>query len=165
LYSRARGPQAGKTTEERLASRIDLLRKAVALDAQFAEAYAEIANAHYFQGAYGDLPALARGIEAANQAIKIDPQLGFGYRALALNLSQLGRLRDALPAFRKAVELSGSSGNLSDLSHGEATAGHFDEALKAAKRASELAGAVPATTTSALRSCFSTMTPGPSAIC
>ena len=57
-----------------------------------------------------------------------------------MNLSQLGRLREALPAFRKAVELSGSGGNLFDLSHGELTAGRFDEALRAAKRASDLSG-------------------------
>src|SRR5262249_56968830 len=35
---------------------------------------------------------------------------------------------------------SGSGGNLFDLSHGELTAGRFDEALKAAKRASDLSG-------------------------
>jgi len=67
LFIRARNVR-GKTPEERLTARIELLRKAVALDPQFAEAYCEIANAHYFQGAYGDLSALSRGLEAANQA-------------------------------------------------------------------------------------------------
>jgi TolB-like protein len=138
LFVRARTPP-GTTTEERLKASIDLLRRAVVLDPQFAEAYSQIANACYFQGAYGDLSALARGVEAANRALQIDPDLASGHRGLALNLHQRGRLREALPAYRKAIALDPSyTGGLHDLSFGENTAGRYDEALKYGKRGREL---------------------------
>ena len=138
LYIRARNARA-KTSEDRLALQTELLRKAVALDPRFALAYAELGNAHYFQGAYGDLSALARGLDAANQAIEIDPQLATGYRILGLNLSQLGRQREALAAHRKGAELGPSdAGVMNDLSHSLSVAGQYDEALTAARRAAEL---------------------------
>jgi TolB-like protein/Tfp pilus assembly protein PilF len=140
LYIRARNAQA-KTSEERLALQIELLHKAVALDPRFALAYAELANAHYFQGAYGDLSALSRGLEAANKAIEIDPQLAMAHRVLGVNLSQLGRTREALAANRKAAELNPSdTGVMNDLSHALIVAGRYDEALAAARRAAELRG-------------------------
>jgi eukaryotic-like serine/threonine-protein kinase len=138
LYIRALNAR-GKTSEEHRAMQIELLRKAVALDPRFALAYAELGNAHYFQGAYGDLSALARGVDAANKAIEIDPQLATGYRMLGLNLNQLGRQREALAANRRAAELGPSdSGVMNDLSHGLRMAGQYDEALRAARRAAEL---------------------------
>ena len=50
LFVRARSV-TGKTPEERLKAAIELLREAVALDPNFAEAYSEIANRSYFQAA------------------------------------------------------------------------------------------------------------------
>ena len=41
-------------------------------------------------------------------ALKIDPELASGYRGLALNLNEIGRLREALPAYLKAVTLNPS---------------------------------------------------------
>ena len=137
LYMRAQNlPGRG---QEGIAAEIDLLRKAVAVDPRFAEAYSAIANLHYFQGAYGDLSALPRGVEAARQAIRLDPQLGSAYRMLGLNLGQLGRFREALAAYRKGAELNPSNGGvLADLSHGASMAGRFDEALDATRRGREL---------------------------
>ena len=138
LFVRARNAP-GKTTEERLKAAIDLLRQAVALDPQFAEAYSEIANRSYFQVAFGDLSAYARGVDAAHRALAIDPQLASAHRGLALNLQQIGRLGEALPEYRKAVELDPSyTSGLNDFSFGLITAGQFDEALKYSKRALEL---------------------------
>ena len=48
---------------------IDLLRQAIVIDPRFAEAYSEIASASAFQAAYGDVSALARGLEAAYKAL------------------------------------------------------------------------------------------------
>ena len=138
LYMRAQN--LSRRGQEGIAARLELLRKAVEVDPQFAEAYSSIAALHYFQGAYGDLSALPRGVEAARQAIRIDPQLGSAHRALGLNLGQLGRFREALAAYRKGAELSPSSmAVLADLSHGAAMAGRFDEALEATRRVRELA--------------------------
>ena len=129
----------GTTNEDRLRARIDLLNRAVAIDPRFAEAHSEIANAYYFLGAYGDRSALARGVEAGNSALKIDPELASGFRGLALNLNEMGRLREALPAYLKAVTLNPSYGaGLVDFAHGLMTAGRYDEALKYALRARQL---------------------------
>ena len=129
----------GKTNEDRLRARIDLLNRAVAIDPRFAAAYSEIANAYYFLGAYGDRSALARGVEAGNSALKIDPELASGFRGLALNLNEMGRLREALPAYLKAVTLNPSYGaGLMDFAHGLMTAGRYDEALKYSLRALQL---------------------------
>ena len=129
----------GKTNEDRHRASIDLLNRAVAIDPQFAEAYSEIANSYYFLGAYGDPSALARGVEAGNMALKIDPELASGYRGLALNLNEMGRLREALPAYLRAVTLNPSYGSgLVDFAHGLMTAGRYDEALRYAQRARQL---------------------------
>jgi serine/threonine protein kinase/tetratricopeptide (TPR) repeat protein len=136
LFIRTRTPP-GKTSEERMKNAVDLLHEAIAVDPQFAAAYSEIANRSYFQAAYGDLSAFARGMDAANKALAIDPQLASAHHGLAMNLHQVGRLQEALRSHRKAIELNPSSG-LNDLSFSEATAGHYDEALKYAKRAFEL---------------------------
>jgi protein kinase/serine/threonine-protein kinase len=139
LFVQARGAVPGKTQEDRLRARIDLLSRAVAIDPQFAAAYSEIANYYYFLGAYGDRSALARGIEAGNSSLKIDPELASGYRGVALNLNEMGRLREALPAYLKAVTLNPSYGaGLMDFAHGLMTAGRYDEALKYALRALQL---------------------------
>jgi TolB-like protein/tRNA A-37 threonylcarbamoyl transferase component Bud32/Tfp pilus assembly protein PilF len=138
LLMRAR-KAPGNTSEERLKASIDLLHRAVALDPRFAEAYSQIASDCYLLGAYGDLSALPRGVDAANKALEIDPELASGYHGLALNLHQLGRLREALPAYRKAIALDPSYAiGLQDVSFGENTAGRYDEALKYAKRARDL---------------------------
>jgi eukaryotic-like serine/threonine-protein kinase len=138
LFVRARSAP-GQTNEDRLKGSIGLLQRAVAVDPHFAEAYAEIAEACYFLGAYGDLSALARGVDAANKALEIEPELASGYHGLALNLHQLGRLREALPAYRKSIALDPSYvDGLLDLAFGENTAGRYNEALKYALRGREL---------------------------
>ena len=58
---------------------------------------------------------------------------------LGLNLSQLGRQREALAANRKGAELGPSDAAvMADLSHSLTMAGQYDEALTAARRAAEL---------------------------
>jgi TolB-like protein/Tfp pilus assembly protein PilF/tRNA A-37 threonylcarbamoyl transferase component Bud32 len=143
LFRRAMNA-SGKTPEETLKARSELLREAVAADPQFAAAYGEMANAFYFLGTYGDPSALTRGIDAANRAIQIDPALAPGHRGLALNLQQQGRLGDALSSYRKAVDLDPSyTGGLNDFAFGLSTAGRYDEALRYSKRALDLTANTP----------------------
>jgi eukaryotic-like serine/threonine-protein kinase len=138
LFVRARNVRAA-TAEARLKESIELLRQAVTLDPRFAEAYSEIATLSYLQAAYGDLTATARGLDAAHKALDIDPQLASAHHGLGMNLTQLGRLREALPALRRAVSLDPSySTGLNDAGFGETTAGRFDEALKYSLRALQL---------------------------
>ena len=137
LFVRARTMRP--VVREQLKGSIDLLRQAVALDPRFAVAYAELADRYYYEASFGDLSAIARGLEAAHIAIGIDPQLAHARNGLALNLQQLGRLGEALPAYRKAVELDPSyATGLTDLSYAEMTQGRFDEALKHARRGLQL---------------------------
>jgi tetratricopeptide (TPR) repeat protein len=80
-------------------------------------------------------------MDAAQRALKIDPQLASAHHGLAMNLHQVGRLQEALRAHRKAIELNPSYGaGLTDISFSEVAAGHCDEALTYAKRAGQLAG-------------------------
>ena len=51
------------------------------------------------------LPAASRPRTGRSRSIR---ELASGYRGLALNLHQMGRLREALPAYRKAVALDPS---------------------------------------------------------
>ena len=135
LFVRAR-TAPGKTTEDRHRATIELLRQAVTIDPRFAEAYSAIANGYYFLGAYGDLTALPRGLEAAHKALEIDPQLGAAHETLALNLQQMGRLQEALKEYRRAVALAPSDTDvLNDTSFGEVTAGRYDDAVSHARQA------------------------------
>ena len=139
LYVRARNLRGLSSAVVRLQASIDLLRQAVAVDPQFAEAYSEIADRYYFLAAYGDLSALPKGLDAAHKALAIDPQLSSAHHGLAMNLQQQGRLQDALAAHRRAVELDpNSTGNLVDFGFGLVTAGRCDEALESATRAQKL---------------------------
>jgi TolB-like protein/Flp pilus assembly protein TadD len=143
LFHRALNTR-GKTQDEMLKARIELLRQAVAADPQFAAAYGEMANAYYFLGTYGDPSALARGVEAANRALQIDPALAPGHRGLALNLHQQGRLSEALSSYRRAVDLDPNYTNgLNDFAFGLNTAGRYSESLRYSKRALDLTANTP----------------------
>jgi tetratricopeptide (TPR) repeat protein len=73
-----------------------------------------------------------------------------------LNLNEMGRLREALPAYLKAVTLNPSYGaGLVDFAHGLSTAGRYDESLEYALRARRLIPTPgPEATTWVLRSCY-----------
>ncbi len=156
LFVRARNAP-GKTTEERLKASIDLLRQAIALDPQFAEAYSEIANGPTFRRPTATF-RLSSADGCRSRALKIDPQLASAHHGLAMNLHQVGRLQEALRAHRKAIELNPSYGaGLTDISFSEVTAGHCDEALEVLRSGrAELTGSTQAAvTTSVSRSCAS----------
>ena len=119
---------------------LDLLRQAVTLDPNFALAYSQMSRWYYFQAEGGNPTAAARGLEAARNALAIDPELASAHHALGLNLSHDGRLREAITALRSSVELDSSYvDGLDDLSLMELTQGRFDDALGHATRAMHLA--------------------------
>jgi TolB-like protein/tetratricopeptide (TPR) repeat protein len=129
----------GGTTRAALLERIDLLTKAIALDPQFALAYTRMANHYVFLGAFGDVSAPAKSIEAAHKALAIDPQLAAAHHALGVGTGQAGHLTESLAAFEKAVALDPSYlAALSDYANTLGLAGRFDEALRSARRALQL---------------------------
>ena len=136
--TRSRGPR--ESVHSQLQAQIDLLQQAVALDPQFALAYGHMARLYYFMAAYGDPSATARGLDAGNKAIALDPQLAQGHHGLGLNLNSSGRLREALQALRRAAELDPSFfAAIADLGLAEVNAGRFDEGLTSSKRGLQLA--------------------------
>ena len=143
LLVRSRTPPPGPT-RARLQAQIDLLQQAVKVDPQFALAYAQLANRYSFVAAYGDPSGIARGLDAANKAIALDPQLAQGHFGLASNLGNSGRSREALKAYRRAAELDPSFfAAFTDLAVTEGDVGRFDEALISSKRGLQLAPNVP----------------------
>jgi TolB-like protein/tetratricopeptide (TPR) repeat protein len=139
LLVRSRTPPPGPTRSQ-LQAQIDLLLQAVKVDPQFALAYASLASRYSFVAAYGDPSGIARGLDAANKAIALDPQLARGHFGLASNLRESGRSREALKAYQRAADLDPSFfAAFTDLSVAQGDVGRFDEALISSKRGLQLA--------------------------
>jgi len=102
MYSRLDSLENGKR----------LLLHAISLDKNFADAYALIAQfcllqgANFFEGAEANLK---RGEEAAQNALKINPQSVEGLTALGGAYSEQGREQEAIRALRQAVTLAPNS--------------------------------------------------------
>ena len=123
---------------------IDSLQKAIALDPQFALAYAVLAQRQAFKGAiYGRAESL-RGIEAGRQAVRLDPQLARGHYGLANSLTASGQADEARLSMQRAIELDNNySAAMQDLSLLELNAGRLDQSAYWAMRAWPLAPNLP----------------------
>ncbi len=109
LYVRARGHYRQFNPVDN-ARAVELLETALAQDVgreRFPLAVAALANAYALEVAnFGGDPQLAEKAEQlARDALNADPNLPEAHKALGLALSQLGRPRQALHAYRKAIEL------------------------------------------------------------
>jgi serine/threonine protein kinase/Flp pilus assembly protein TadD len=102
MYSRLDSLENGKR----------LLLHAISLDKNFADAYALLAQfcllqgANFFEGAEANLK---RAEEAAQNALKINPQSAEGLTALGGAYSEEGREQEAIRALRQAVTLAPNS--------------------------------------------------------
>ena len=95
--------------EPSLVAARDLFEQAIAIDPGYALAWAGVADC------YGQLMQwsatadpevlLAKGLEAAERAIALDPRLPEGYKAKALNLSRGGRPGESEAVLRQALEV------------------------------------------------------------
>lgn len=86
--------------------------RATALDPNFADAYAVLAQLYAFEGAntvVGAKDLLQRGEAAAQQALKINPQSAEGLIALGSIYSEEGREGDAIRTLRRALVLAPNS--------------------------------------------------------
>ena len=86
-----------------------LLLNAISLDGNFAEAYALLAEFYMYESANFTENApenLKKGEVAAQNAIRINPQLTEGMVALAHVYSEEGKEREAIQTARKAVQLA-----------------------------------------------------------
>ena len=119
---------------------IELFKKALAIDPNFALAWAELARAHQLQAGFGFAridEGFERAREAAQQALKIAPDMAEGH-------IQLGLLQESYDwdwaaadaSFRRALELAPGDGNAVRAAAGLARIlGRFDEALALMEKA------------------------------
>lgn len=130
------------TTEGYLAA-VEHFRRALALDPEFAEAWAALADAHNLLAFTDALPqeeAFEHARAAARHALALDPELAEAHNSLAFVLLYHDwDPRSAVAEFERALELAPGYA----MGHHWAAAaygalGRFDEAIAAARRAAEL---------------------------
>jgi TolB-like protein/Tfp pilus assembly protein PilF/predicted Ser/Thr protein kinase len=114
-------------------SAIDLFKKALSLDPNYALAYAGLGDAYGQRSASW---ASDSSIAASKKAISIDPNLAEGYKALGLAYAGKGWIRKSLEAYEKAIEINPNYGPaLGNMGSDNYFLGRFDEALIWHKRA------------------------------
>lgn len=109
-YFRGKQRMAKRTTQA-LAEAVDHFQKAVELDAEFALAYAGLADSLYLNMLYGGLSEdeeLPRIRAAVDQALELDDQLGEAYTSLALVRRMEGDDPEAALAFERSIALNPS---------------------------------------------------------
>jgi tetratricopeptide (TPR) repeat protein len=112
LYLQARY-HTGQFSNDDLQRAIEYLKQAIALEPDYAQAYAELAYCYTFLGVgYGDVPSLemyALADAAARRAIEIDDNLGEAHCSLAFASPHRGwDCGFAEREFRRAIELTPS---------------------------------------------------------
>lgn len=132
---------SNKRTEEGLRKGIDYFNQAIALDANYALAYTELANGYGLLANFYALPAkeaFSKAKAAALKAVELDDTLAEAHASLAgikffYDWDWAGSEREA----RRAIDLNS---NLPTIGYAQylAAMGRFDEALEIAKRAQEL---------------------------
>ncbi len=105
-----RGAERFRAVPESNEMPMRLLRQAVALDPNFASAWATLAFVYWIKARQGDGNQWGDSADAAaRRAIAIDPNLGAGHAALALRYMYEGRRGEALPYLQRAIELDPGS--------------------------------------------------------
>src|SRR5215470_16197289 len=132
-----------QNTPDGLNRSIEFFEQAIALDPNFAEAYAGIADANIILFNFGIRPAAAttrQARESLNRALQLDPDLSSAYTPLALIQFLIDRnWTEAEKSLKRAIELNP---NNADAYHRYAyflmRLGRFDESLQKAEKAREL---------------------------
>jgi serine/threonine protein kinase/Tfp pilus assembly protein PilF len=96
----------------RLASRdapdraISLFEKALAIDPEYAEAWAGLGGAYQLKGTFLNLPELLeKAIECERRALALDPELADAHTWLGASQLALGRADEAVGTLQRAIEL------------------------------------------------------------
>lgn len=142
LYLRDRELMGNVPEENRQA--IELLRQALALDPQFAQAWSRLAWRYQWETWHGDPQGPAKAMEYANRAIELDASLADAHRARAAAFLASERITEARGAFARALDLDPD--HLPALTDGgltAATAGDLAEGLLISSRALRTAPNVP----------------------
>jgi adenylate cyclase len=94
-----------KWTRENINLAREMFGRAVALDANFAAAWAGLATAHVHLHGSDSEPHLEKAREASARALKLDPQSAEAHVAAAQGFSMEQRYADAAAEFERAIEL------------------------------------------------------------
>lgn len=158
LYLRGRAFRE-QATEESTRKAIEYFQRSIAADAQYARAYAGLADAYWLLGAPGwevaqPMELLQRAQSNAERALAIDPELADAHAVQAmLHLSYRWDRAGSEQEIREAIRLNPSSSVAHQYySATLTTMGRFDEAIAEARRALELDPlSAPAATTLGIR--------------
>ncbi|MGH9937652.1 MAG: TPR end-of-group domain-containing protein, partial [Blastocatellia bacterium] len=83
---------------------IQLLEKAIALDPNYAQAYAHLGGALSLKGQFLTMPALYdRAVEHLQKAIELRPMLADSYSGLGMTFIAMDRVDDAIGALKRAL--------------------------------------------------------------
>ncbi len=141
-YLRGRFYQS-QNTPSSLNRSIEFYEQAIALDPNFAEAHADIADAHIILFNFGVRPAaetILQARESVNRALQLDPDLSRAHMSLALIQFLIDHnWTEAEKSLERAIALNP---NNADAYHRHAyflmQLGRFDESLQKAEKAREL---------------------------
>ena len=124
---------------------IELFKKALEVDPNYALAYAGLADAYYQKaGRFGvSETTMDQAIETAQKAVSLDPNLAEGYKALGTAYGGKGWIRKGIECEEKAVSLNPNSYlAMSTLGFDYGNTGQFDKALPLLKKAIALSPAM-----------------------
>jgi TolB-like protein/tetratricopeptide (TPR) repeat protein len=127
---------------------IAYFRRAIAIDADYAAAWADLALALFWRTAMGGLSegiddylkGFGEARETAERALALEPDLAEAHLAMAFILSSMTWDRkDSERAFRRALELAPGDAEVArSVALRLSVTGHFEEALRLSQRAVEL---------------------------
>lgn len=105
-----------RVTKEGLIEAENLFRRAIELDPQFARAYCGLATVQYYLIDLGLAPSVEEAVEkmteAAERAVKLDPNDGLTHQVLAMAYGYHGKPGQALAELNKAEALAPSDADL-----------------------------------------------------
>ncbi len=124
---------------------VEAYQRAIALDAQYAPAYARLARAEFLRMAFAEtaaesVAAIQGALAAADQAIALAPDLADGYIARGMLRTNVSwDWAGAQADFEKAIALDAGA-SFAQLSYGwfQASMGHLPAAIAAHRKATEL---------------------------
>jgi adenylate cyclase len=130
----------GASDAASLAASRGLLRQALEIDPNYAEAHAFLALNLIQQALVGkNMGEVALAVDGARRAISLQPDLALGYRALGFGLSVSGDYAGGLQAAERSVELNPNDPEgLAALAKAQLRFGSYEDAARNAARAREL---------------------------
>ncbi|HEU0172745.1 MAG TPA: protein kinase [Blastocatellia bacterium] len=94
-------------SREGLDGAVQLLEKAIALDPNYAQAYAFMGYAFSLKAQFLSMPALLdRAVEYLQKAIELRPMLSDSYSALGMTFIAMNRVDDAIGALKRAIAIA-----------------------------------------------------------